>query len=96
MNEYNGVEFYFHVLLTTAPDGDEWLTSGSEMPPPPSLSLSLFRERSPVPVEQRAVYISELMYTVWRKEKVNQSHYRPEVPRGFQEVKVPKLRDNGP
>jgi len=28
--------------------------------------------------------------------KVNQPHYRPEVPRGFQEVKVPKLCDNGP
>ena len=28
--------------------------------------------------------------------KVNQSHYRPEVPSGFQEVKVPRLRDNGP
>jgi hypothetical protein len=28
--------------------------------------------------------------------KVNQSHYRSEMPRGFQEVKVPKLRDNGP
>ena len=28
--------------------------------------------------------------------KVNESHYRPEVPRGFQEVKVPRLRDNGP
>ena len=27
--------------------------------------------------------------------KVNQSHFRPEVPRGFQEVKVPRLRDNG-
>ena len=25
--------------------------------------------------------------------KVNQSHYRPEVPRCFQEVKVPRLRD---
>ena len=25
-----------------------------------------------------------------------QSHCRPEVPRGFQEVKVPRLRDNGP
>ena len=30
------------------------------------------------------------------KVKVNQSHYRSEVPRGFQEVKVPRLRDNGP
>jgi len=29
-------------------------------------------------------------------KKVNQSHYRPEVPRGFQEVKVPRLRDDGP
>ena len=28
-------------------------------------------------------------------KKKNQSHYRPEVPRGFQEVKVPRLRDNG-
>jgi len=27
-------------------------------------------------------------------EKVNQSHYRPEVPRGFQEVKAPRLHDN--
>jgi len=27
------------------------------------------------------------------KNKVNQSHYRPEVLRGFQEVKVPRLRD---
>ena len=24
------------------------------------------------------------------------SYYRPEVPRGFQEVKVPRLHDNGP
>jgi hypothetical protein len=30
------------------------------------------------------------------KNKVNQSHYRPEVPRGFQEVMVPRLRDSGP
>ena len=28
--------------------------------------------------------------------KINQSHYRPEVPRRFQEVKVPRLCDNGP
>jgi hypothetical protein len=28
--------------------------------------------------------------------KVNQSHYRPEVPRGFQEVKGPRLCDSGP
>jgi hypothetical protein len=28
--------------------------------------------------------------------KVNQSHYRPEVPRGFQEVNVSRFHDNGP
>jgi len=28
-------------------------------------------------------------------KKVNQSHYRPEVPREFQEVKVPALCDSG-
>jgi len=27
---------------------------------------------------------------------VKQTHYRPEVPRGFQGVKVPRLRDSGP
>jgi hypothetical protein len=30
----------------------------------------------------------------FKEGKVNQSHYRPEVPRGFQEVKVPRLRDS--
>ena len=30
-----------------------------------------------------------------KNKKVNQSHYRPQVPRGFQEVKVSRLRDNG-
>ena len=28
--------------------------------------------------------------------KKTQSHYRPELPRGFQEVKVPRLCNNGP
>ena len=27
-------------------------------------------------------------------KKVNQFHYRFELPRGFQEVKVPRLREN--
>jgi len=31
-----------------------------------------------------------------KNKKVNQSHYRPVVHRGFQEVKVLRLRDNGP
>jgi len=25
-----------------------------------------------------------------------QSYYKPELPRGFQELKVPRLRDHGP
>jgi len=29
-----------------------------------------------------------------QKAKINQSHYRPEVSRGFQEIKVPRLHDN--
>jgi len=29
-------------------------------------------------------------------EKINQSHYRTEVPRRLQKVKVPRLRENGP
>ena len=35
--------------------------------------------------------------TCWcvRRRNVNQSHYRPEVPRTFQEVKVARLGDNG-
>jgi len=36
------------------------------------------------------------MMHVLVKVKVNQSHYRPEVLREFLEVKVPRLRDNGP
>jgi len=45
-------------------------------------------------------YITLGIYVVfgkyYRVSKVNQSHYRPKVPRGFQEVKVPRLRDSGP
>jgi len=47
-----------------------------------------------------------VLFACLRKECVNimfrivivkhKSHYRPEVPRGFQEVKVPRLRGNGP
>jgi hypothetical protein len=39
---------------------------------------------------------SDIYETYFRKCKVNQPHYRPEVRRVFQEVKVPRLRDNGP
>jgi len=33
--------------------------------------------------------------TYERKVKVNQSHYRSEVSRGFQEVKIPRFYDKG-
>jgi len=46
------------------------------------------------------MYIKTVSYmtlvTSTSKIKVNQAHYRPEMPRGFQEVKVPRLGDNGP
>jgi len=41
-------------------------------------------------------YGQVILNTRKRIKKVNQSHYRLEVPKGFQEVKVPRLRDNGP
>ena len=41
-------------------------------------------------------YAYDVCVYIYYIYKVNQSHYRAEVPRGFQEVKVPRLRDNGP
>jgi len=51
---------------------------------------------------RHVIYLTD--YTASRTVRVififsvfkNQAHYRPGVPRGFQEVKVPRLRDNGP
>jgi len=40
------------------------------------------------------IFLTNIIMTLVKM--VNQSHYRPEVPRGFQEVKVPRLRDSGP
>ena len=48
----------------------------------------------------RFLLLSRFFFAVTRSaslwKKVNESHYRPEVPRGLQEVKVPRLRENGP
>jgi hypothetical protein len=52
------------------------------IPDRPARSQSLYR------LSYRA-HIYEL------KKKVNQSNYSPKVPRGFQEVKFPRFRDNG-
>jgi len=41
-------------------------------------------------------HLRKIIYIYIYIYKVNQSHYRPEVPRGFQEVKVHRLRENGP
>jgi len=40
-------------------------------------------------------YSTELHTLIRNHVKVFQSHYRPEVPRVFQDVKVPRFRDNG-
>ena len=45
----------------------------------------------PVLDETTQTYLKDYL----ERKKVQQSHYRPEVPRGFQEVKVPILHDNG-
>jgi len=50
---------------------------------------------------KRVIYSSALLMSKFKElhiqvKKKNQSHYRPEVPRVFQEVKVPRLPDNGP
>ena len=44
----------------------------------------------------RAGTISFSLNLVKKKKIINKSHYRPEMPRGFQEIKFPRLRDNGP
>jgi len=40
--------------------------------------------------------MKEKYFIITKRHKKNQSHYRPKVPRGFQEVEVPRLRDSGP
>ena len=45
---------------------------------------------------QYKTYTQEDKIKMSECKKVIQSHYRPEVPRGFQEVKVSRLSDNGP
>ena len=52
--------------------------------------------RIPLHLPERAYCISQAVSICVYIKKVNQSHYRHEVPRGFQEVKVPRLRDSGP
>ena len=46
-------------------------------------------------VEDYSCLFSSLVSPIFLGKKVNQSRYRREVPRGFQEIKVPRLRDNG-
>jgi hypothetical protein len=48
-------------------------------------------ERATTEIGHIYIYIYIYIYKV----KVKQSRYRPGEPRGFQEVKVPRLQDNG-
>jgi len=41
-------------------------------------------------------HILFVVMNIKKKVKLHQYHYRSEVPRAFQQVKVPRLRDNGP
>jgi hypothetical protein len=43
-----------------------------------------------------AVFSCEMSSFFLVINKVNRSHYRLDVPRGFQEFKVPRLRDSVP
>jgi hypothetical protein len=43
----------------------------------------------------RVQHYIQLTFASINEVKVKQSRYRPEVPRGFQEVKVPRVHDNG-
>ena len=61
--------------------------------------------RSREQLNTRTVIYTWIMSSASRREvtkrklsnkNAKQSHYRPQVPGGFQEVKVPRLRDNGP
>jgi len=73
----------------------------------PCFSLSILVSYKLVKVDRVVQWLyllkNRLLYScgkhrivVSKLKKVNQSHYRPEVPRGFQEVKVPRLRGNDP
>ena len=61
--------------------------------------IFLFSEMLKILQAERIWYfLKELLrpHAVNSNKKVKQSLHRPEVPRGFQEVKVPRLRDNRP
>ena len=80
-----------------------WLSKGSvskiiQYIPQRRIFLKSFAEKKKVRVLSNITlhFAYYAFLTLICKVKVNQSHYRPEVPRGFQEVKVPRLRDNGP
>jgi len=56
------------------------------------LSVSLVDNIIWLPCVHDVVLLLSYILTI---VKVKQSHYRPEVPRGFREVKVARLRDSG-
>ena len=58
------------------------------------VSKSSCSYRPAVCYQTPCIYLISFFLLVCIK-KVNQSHCRPEVPRGFREVKVPRFHDNG-
>jgi pterin-4a-carbinolamine dehydratase len=59
--------------------------------------LRVFQELCVLELVSRSVsdtWTDNVAFQELVNKKANQSHYKPDVPRVFQEVKVPRLRDN--
>ena len=63
-------------------------------PPPKVLGYKKYSENHTYP-EATVTMVLLIYYSIFLNINVNQAHYRPEMPRGLQEVKVPRFRDNG-
>jgi len=68
-----------------------WLSVDKHFLKIPSLFGSVLRIES---TQQQGLYLK--FNTLQHEVHMHQSLYRPEVPRWFQVVRVPRLRDNGP
>jgi hypothetical protein len=69
MKAYGGAEVQFHSFLTTALNGDEWLT-----PRPVRFTP---RERTTIPIPQHAGWAAELVWVFWRREKSLPTGFAP-------------------
>jgi len=99
----DGMDGQLHALIALAPGkrpGNDYIGGWVG----PRAGVNVRRKSRPTAIEfPDRLNCSQSLYRLrylgprlcWYKQKVTQSHYRPEVPRGFQEVKVLRLRDNG-